>query len=396
MNLPDDSIGISDILAHRECPRRMSYGMKRHTGRGQQDDRMAPEGRSYATSYGSAVHDVIQAVEDGYTDEDAIQKAWSKWGAELEPTDIDRMRDDLAIYRSRDFPATRTIASEDEFRVPLFEHEGRTIYFRFKVDRLYERIDAPGTFIHIDYKSSKHPKSEAEIVSDKQLWSYSFGLHEVFPEIERLLQFYDQLNYGQVPIPPKTPDQRRQMKEWLILEVRSILDDEDYRDDGLLAPTHNQWCAWCPLLESCPVIHELSDYALTRIAALAPTRKEGRKTVLALDPDRLNDYAEELGPVNDALRVLERYAETVKGLLRELPEEQRAEAGYKLRPRTNNVFGSRAAEALHETLGERFYDLVKITKTGLESQLGSDPDLLAWALALAEERDGQPAVVPMS
>jgi hypothetical protein len=112
MNLPNDSIGISDILSYRECPRRMSYGMRRHTGQGTQSDDRTPEAGSWATVYGSAIHEAIAATEDGYDDEAAIKQTWKVYGSKLMPSDLDLLRRDLETYHSRDFPNTRTVASE--------------------------------------------------------------------------------------------------------------------------------------------------------------------------------------------------------------------------------------------------------------------------------------------
>jgi hypothetical protein len=395
MQLPDDAVGITDLIAYRDCPRRMSYGLRRHTGKAQQSDERTPEAGSYATAYGSAIHDAIQALEDGYDVEDAIQVAWNRWGSWLEPGDVDLLREDLAIYLQRDFPGTRTIASEDEYRIPLFVHKGRQIWFRFKIDRLYERLDAPGVFIHVDYKSSRHAKSEQEVHEDVQMWLYNFGIHEFFPECERLFQFYDQLRYGQVPT-SKSADQRRQARDWLIKQITAVLEDEDVREDGLHRPKKNRWCAWCPVMESCPVIEELTEFGLVEIAALAPQEKVGRKKVVQLAEDRVPEYVERLGEVKHAIGVLERFEKAVSRLIKEMPTDRRAELGYELKERKASNFSPRAAEELHDRLGERFYELVQLTKTGLEKNLKEDPELLEWALSLAEEEVGAAVLVPLA
>jgi hypothetical protein len=387
VNLPNDSLGITDLIAHRECPRRMSYGLRRHSGPGEQSDDRTPEAGSYATAYGSAIHAAIQMLEEGREIEDAIQVAWNEHGAWLEPGDLELLRRDLDTYRQRDFPNTRTVLSEDEIRVPLFIYKGRQIYFRAKVDRLYERLDAPGTFIHVDYKSSRHAKSEKEVHEDLQMWAYNFAIHELYPECDLLLQFYDQLRYGQVPT-RKTPQQREQMRDFLVKEVTAVLEDDDVRSDGLLRPRKNQWCAWCPIMESCPVVDELTEFGLVELAALAPIEKVGRKKVVQLAAERLEEYVARFEDVKRAQGVLKRYAESMGDVLRRMEAERRADLGYELRPRGASVFTPQAAEALHERLGERFYELVGLTKSGLESALAEDPDLLAWALSLADERDG--------
>lgn len=388
MKIPNNSIGITDTLGYRDCPRRMSYGMKRHTGIGLQSDDQTPEAGSYATDYGSAIHLAIEELEQGSTVEDAITVAWKKHGHKLGPTDIDRLRKDLETYQSRDFPGTRTLASEDEFRVPLFVHpiHGQ-IYFRFKLDRLYERLDSPGVFIHVDYKSGRWAKSNAEVQEDLQLWAYNWGITEFWPECRSLIQVYDQLNYGQ-EVTRKSHEQREQIREWLIQQATAIIDDDEVRDDGLMKPRKNRWCAYCPIMESCPVIVELSDFALVEIEALAPAEKVGRKTVVSVDRDHITEYLERMDDVRQAIVILERFADAVKELIRGMPEEDRLAAGYKLKPRKKTEFTLEARRQLHERLGEDFYAVAGITKTGLESLLGDDKETLEWALELADVHEG--------
>lgn len=397
MRLPDNSVGITDLLAHRECPRRFSYGLKRHVGVGLQSDDETPEAGSYATDYGSCVHEVIRNVEDGYDDEDAIQKAWNTWGHRLEPGDVDLLREDIQTYRTRDFPNTRVISNEDEFRVPLFVHpEHGQIYFRFKLDRLYERVDQPGSFVHVDWKSSKWARSEKEVHADKQMWAYNFGIHEYWPECRRLHQAYDQLRYGQIPT-SKNAAQRAQMKDWLIKATTAVLDDtelDDAEDLALLKPRKNDWCAWCPIMESCSVVPQLSDFALVELDALAPARKEGRKTVVDVDSSRMSEYVERFADVRIARAVLDRYEKSVKRVLRDMPAEDRLELGYDLKNRKKTAFTPSALRELHAKLGDNFYELAGLTKTGLESALADDPELLGWALSLATETAGPEVLLP--
>jgi hypothetical protein len=381
MKLPGDAIGISDILAHRECPRRMSYGMRRHGAR------RTPEAGSPAAGYGSAIHECIEAVEAGADDRTAIALSYRRWGHWLQPADRDRLLADLDIYRARDFPGTRTVVSEDELRVPLTRHGGRRIFFRFRLDRLYERLDAPGVFIHVDYKSSAHPKSQATVDNDPQLWAYNWAIHEYFPECAQLEQVYDQLRFGQLQT-RKSDRQRAQIRDWLTDQAIAVIDDDDVQDDGLLDYRHNDWCAWCPILESCPVVAELTDFALARIAALAPEDKT------ELDPARANKYAEQLPRVRSALAVLKRFDESVAGLLKQVPDERRSALGFELRERGASTFSPEAARTLHDALGDRFYRLVRVTKTGLESELADDEETLRWALGLADSVAGPTLLVP--
>lgn len=391
MDLPRDSIGITDLLAYRDCPRRFSYGMRRHIGIGKQSDEMTPEKGGYAEDYGSAIHLAIEALEDGQELDAALQVAWNLYGHRLEPGDIGELRDDLETYLTRDDTNVRTVTVEQEFRVPLFRYKGRQIYFRFKVDRLYERIDEPGAFIMRDYKSSRHPKTEAEVRDDLQMWAYNWALHEHFPEMESLEQIYDQLKFGERRT-RKTAEARAQMKEWLIVQATAVIEDENFRDDGLLRARHNQWCAWCPILESCPVVPELTEWARVRVAQLAPTVRQGRRQVMALEPGSAAKYAEHFKEAKEAQRILERFTNAMRDLLRDMPAEKRLALGYELKGRKDRSFTPEAMEAMHDLLGRRFYELVKVTKTSLESGLADAPDLLATAMDMAVESVGSEVI----
>lgn len=363
MELPNGEIGVSDTLDYGECPRRMSFKMRRHTEAGE-----APEALNWTNAYGSAIHDAIAYVEDNpfASDDDAIQEVIRRFGAWIDPEDHEQLREDLALYRQRDYANVKTVLNEGEIRVPLMQHDGKSIYFRARIDRLYQRRDNPGIFLHIDYKSSKWPKTQEEIDSDIQMWAYNWALHEHLPEIETLVQNYDQLRYGVVRVGQKNDRQRTMIRDWLRKQVTALLEDDEYGPDGLLVPRMNQWCPYCPIMESCPVVLDLTDFALKRILALAPPRKEGRKTVLELDGSAFDSYVAPLEDVGVARKVLERYENAVKDALRDMPQAERERLGYKLTGRSVSVFTPEGIEAAHRVLGDRFYDLAKLSKSAVE------------------------------
>ena len=368
MNLPGNSIGISDIIAYRDCPARMAYGMRRHIGEGEQSDAMTPEGSSPAAAYGSCFHDVVALTEEPLPDDLAIQGAWSKWGRLLEPADLERLEADLKTYRDRDFPNTRTVLCEDEIKVPLLLRDGERVWFRAKIDRLYERLDEPGTFIHVDYKTSKWPKNQADVDADLQMWAYNWAIHEHLPEVETLVQSYDQLRFGQVST-RKSDAQREQIRGWLRAEATAILDDDD------LDPTFNRWCAYCPLIADCPVIPRLGEFAKAGISAM-----QG-------NADPIQSYVENIDRARQARAALEAYEAKVKDLLRAAPDNVRLESGFTQRNRRTSTFSPAAKAILADRLGDRFWDAATITKSRLESALADDPDLLDWALGLCEKID---------
>lgn len=380
MKLPENSIGISDINAWRECPQRMSFQMERWS-----EDGEPPEAQGPNTAYGSAIHHAIDRIaNDLLTDEEAIESAFREFGKWLDPTDLERMETDLETYRSRDssHKNVRLVCAEGEYRTPLFVHEGEIIYFRFKLDRLYQDLSDPRRFLHIDYKSSKWRKTPDEVHEDAQMWAYNWGIHEVFPGCRDLRQVYDQLMYGEVST-RKSEAQRRQIKAWLINQVKAILADED------LEPTFNQWCPYCPLLASCKEPLRTSEFAVARLAALAPEVLAGGK--LDLDPDQIETYISELERATIARKALGKFEDAVKGVLREMPQANRIYHGYDLSMRNVDTWTPSAMARLHELLGDEFYAITKVTKSAVNEYFKGDPRKKE-ILALATKQGQTPTI----
>lgn len=364
MDLPNNEIGISDVLSWRDCPRRMSYSMKRWTETGD-----PPEARNESNAYGSAIHEVFRLVEvEGLTDEAAIQRGFDQFGEWLWPHDLIRMKKDLATYHERDPLGVSLVGAEIEARVPLIEVGGEMIYFRGQIDRLYQRLDNPGSFVQRDYKSSKWPKTSAEVNEDLQLWAYNWLVHEFWPECEDLTQVYDQLEAGEI-YTRKSEPQRQQIKEWLQLQVIAILNDDpaDGQGDGLLKPKMCTWCPWCPLMESCEVIPKLSEFAADKVAALSENNN--------LDKSRIEEYVAGLDDAATARKMLERYEKAVKAFVKELPDDDRQELGFSTYQRKNVVWSSDAMEQIHEILGDEFFSLASLSKGRVEEYLAGDPRL---------------------
>ena len=361
---------------------------------------MTPEAGSPATSYGSCIHDAIEASEDGMSDEAAIESAWATWGNVLEPGDLTLLKEDMKLYHERDPQNVRTVLSEGEISVPLTETpDGRPINFRGRIDRLYERLDRPGHFIHRDYKSSKWIKSQDEVDADQQMWSYNWALYEFFPEIQVLDQELDFLRGGIVPT-SKTDEQREEIREWLAINARNYFASREgeMEPDGLPLPKMNTWCPWCPVLESCQIVPHLSDWALSTIQALRPPALKATEAgqhlteVLVTTVTPIDEYLAQYDDVKTAIAVLKRYEESSRAVIRDLSEAERDRLGFEMRNRSNSVIPVRARNALYEALGhDRFIELAGITQEKLKSAF-PDKEQQDWALSLLEKRAGNQVV----
>jgi hypothetical protein len=385
----------------------MAFGMDRHTEEGER-----PEAEGPNSAYGSAIHKALHLVEaDDLTDEQAAQAAFDEYGKWLEPDDVDRMDRDLATYHERDYLGVRTVAAEQDFRVPLMKWpcncvgtEMETpgcddcrgsgeiqIYFRFKLDRLYQRIDDPGAFLAIDYKSSKWAKTQKEVNEDTQMWAYNWAIHEIWPECERLEQVYDQLVHGPL-YTRKAEAQRKSIKRWLIRQVTTILKNEEVEEDGLPRARFNQWCAYCEILMSCPVVPRLSDFAQTKIKA---QREEIDGLDLGdtlVDASDLSRFVNLLKPAGDGKKALEEYERQVKGVLRSLPKTTREELGYRLSERSRDKWEPESMRAALDLLGPIFFQLISLTKGKLEEAELDESDREA-VMKMATKAKSNPALV---
>lgn len=391
MKLPNDSIGISDLLDWRECPQRMAHGMRRHVTlpSGKKDE--PPGHRNWTNAYGSAIHDAIHLVETlGLTNEEAVDRVWPEYGGFLNPEELAMLKEDMDAYRGDTPLGMELVAAEVDARVPLFVHEGRQVYFRFKIDALYRRTDDPTVFYQRDYKSSKHRKTQADVDSDLQMWAYNFGICELYPEAQSLLQSYEQLRFGN-HLTSKNAGQRAQMKEWLQRTALAVLEDDT------LEPKQNDWCPWCPLVVECDQTKRSTRYWKGRLAILAPLTKEGRRTKVAFadeGADLEEMMRDVLPPMIRSRKHMETVEKALKGLIEEMTVEQREELGWRLSDRKAKVLSPDGLRALHEIMGDSFYEAISVSRSALETVAGKDSPAVETMRSVELEKVSSTALVP--
>jgi hypothetical protein len=369
LDLFDWSIGISDVLQWRDCPARFAYGMRRHVtlpphiqvAPDEKDE--PPESRNWTNVRGSAIHHAIHLVDkEGLSHDAAIEAAMSEYGAWLTIEDAALMREDLAIFERRRLLGVQLIASEADMRVPLFMYGDRQVFFRFKIDALYRLIAAPDVFVSVDYKSSKHRKTPAEVHSDLQQWLYNFGVHEYYPECRHLIQRYDQLRFG-VEQTSKSPEQRAEAKDWLISQVKAIIADQTY------APKRNEWCRWCPMVTTCRETYRATKAARAELAISAPLTREGRK-VKAVFIEDLEEFerliSDELPKLIEVRKHIEVVEKELKRVLEDMPIEERERLGWAVRERRSKELSADGLRALYEMMGEEFWQIITLSMTRFE------------------------------
>jgi hypothetical protein len=392
-------IGPSDVLAWRECPARAKFARRRLTG----DE--SPESWSPQTAYGDAVHYLIMRLDEGDEPEQAIQRTFERRRQWLEPSDLTRLAQDADRYLAHEMVGVRTLLNEGEISIALFEHPVQgPVWLRGRIDRLYQSFDDPGLLIGVDWKSSKWPRSHQEVAADLQLWTYNLLIYEwftgLYPEVEnvRLLQVYNQLRYGEIAT-QKSAAQRDEIRRWLIAAITGMIEDHEE------APTWNQWCPWCPLAIGCPVVSdELTDWALTRIAALMPreqrTNKDGsiskRPGPVVLDGERIGEYVELLPRAQRAAAVLERFCEELRDTLKAMPDSQLASLGKRKSDRSRSSFGAEAKRQVVELVGlPAALMLFDLSLASVERFFGAGSPEAKQIAALAQKQTAYTSVVDL-
>lgn len=374
MKLPNNEIGISDIVGYRECPQRFVFGMRRHV---ELPERLQlepnerdepPESTNWTNAYGSAIHEAIHLVEqDHVSHEKAIEATMLKYGTYLDPDHMRMLREDLALFERRRVLGVTLVGTEMELRVPLFVHptEGQ-IFFRFRLDAVHRLIANPSVFLHRDYKSSAWQKTAAEVHKDPQMWAYNWAIHEYFPECVTLLQTYDQLRYGEEPT-TKNDQQRRDMKLWLIDMVKIIIADNTFK------PKINDFCRYCALVLTCREPRRAAAATRGMLAALAPLTKDGRRVRVefAEEAFEIEDLIEsELPKLMQTRKHIEHVEKALKAALEKMSQEERERLGWRLRDRKTRTISTDGLRELHAHMGDTFYEIVKLPITRLEDLIG--------------------------
>lgn len=392
-------IGISDVLQWRDCGTRAEFSMRRHT------EGDPPESWSPQNAYGTAIHDCLEALDDGATPDQAAGAAMARFKQWLEPGDLSLLHEDMRKYMERQMTGVKTLLNEGEISVKLFVHPvvGQ-VYFRARIDRLYVDRTNPAQLIHLDFKSSRWAKSHEEVAKDLQLWCYNFAIDrwytDLYPEVEgvHIQQVFDQLRYGEVPT-QKGPAQRAEIERWLIAIITAIIDEE------APSPSFNEWCPWCPLLTDCPVVQfELTDWAQTKIAALMPREeklnKDGsvskRPGKVVLDRERIREYVELLPQVKRAAATLDAFNENVTDTLKQMPMSDLHQLGKKTIERSRRVFTPESKRRIVDEIGlPSFIMLADVSLAAVERFYEGDDDTTNRIKDLAEKLPGATLIVDL-
>jgi len=304
---------------------------------------------------GRAIHGAIELIEqEAVSLDEALSRSWP---AQLGPTGYDEALKHLLEFLSRPDDGTHTIASEIELKVPLFEHDGQTVYAGGIVDRVALDLSLPNLLYVDDYKTSARPLPRSVMETWFQGRHYAFLVREnadlFLPDHGRIPQIEARIvltKHG-YSLPKRFTDYQLDVyREWLISLATQILGCDDP------TPVLNPGCSYCDFQMECPAWLSLpgSGKALYERVAnanteeLIPLRVEAQKVESAckkikeqidvMARDRLEvDKVDELSVDNVTVGIDEAWRDEVVDL-----------------------------RAAHDLMGDEFYDLASLTKGAVE------------------------------
>ena len=145
--------------------------------------------------------------------------------------------------RHKPFSDSQTLATELHLTFAL-DDEGQFKVQGF-VDRAARRPD--GTYEIHDYKTGRTLPPQKQADSDRQLALYQIGLHERWPDAERVDLVWHYVRHDAILRSTRTPHELDQLRAATIEKIREIEAEEDFE------PVKGGHCEWCEYQPVCPV-----------------------------------------------------------------------------------------------------------------------------------------------
>lgn len=333
MRLPDNSLGISDALQFHRCPRLFTHNIRRFS---EGEEPIYAAGQlSMPLAYGNAVHEGALAIvrnPEIYLD-DALDLAWAEWSHALAPEHHAELKRDLQtiLDRTQEAPNLKLVAAEQDMKVPIYrgaadpdeqmgDEEAVWYHYRFKIDALYEDMDEPGHYVIRDFKSYRRKKWQSDIDEDDQFTAYSYGVKRMFGEaVQRVTVWCDQVKHeGGEIFTTRTETEELAFEEFMRSQIRAVLHTP--YEELANRPRLNEFCSWCPILETCSVLDYATDFGLARIG--------DRAKELVPDAASLADFHDTYKEAKLAIKALEAFKDRFEEAIKEdIEEGERIEIG---------------------------------------------------------------------
>ena len=163
---------------------------------------------------------------------------------------------DDAVIREDGLNMLRNKLDNFEFHMPIltlekwFEVKIEGVPVKGAMDRV---VEVGNSHIGVvDYKTSKNPKTEAELLNDIQAGVYDIVARQLFPFADEVTVCMDFLRHA--PVTVTIPPEKREANKLFVKSVyQDILDASEYD----LKPSKHMFCPWCEYVDVCPEIQSL-------------------------------------------------------------------------------------------------------------------------------------------
>lgn len=270
MKIPKNTVSASMLR---------TYGSSDVRGDDHEDDRGCPrrwkakyidgltEEPSYALTYGSLVHRVLELIaDDRYDPTQAVIEAL---GPEHSLEMVDELLNDIETYLARPSSPLDDMAvlgTEIDLRHEILNDpvHGKFEY-RAILDWLAVDPEDPSV-IHIrDYKSNRSPASIKDLVGDVQMRGQAWLVRKLArrwtnADNPRIISHMDLVKFRDYAY-EYSDDELDAWETWAQAMIRTILLDDD------ATPVINSYCASCPVRDSCPALQNAPAKALAIVNA---------------------------------------------------------------------------------------------------------------------------------
>tara|TARA_R110000782_G_scaffold184388_2_gene274673 strand:+ start:34489 stop:35361 length:873 start_codon:yes stop_codon:yes gene_type:complete len=236
-----------------------------------------------ALNFGSFIHKVF---EEGYKLKDF--KSLLKVAEAERPTyrvpfrENDRMKACLENFLSWNQKLGETVATEGAYKIPLDVE--RDIEFIGIIDRVIKGTD--GSYLVIDYKTSKREKKKKDLLNDKQLMGYAFAIHRTYniPYDKIYCSHYYPLSNNFVSV----RFSKFQIFQWEKKEIDKVWKIRKKKKDEFYSQ-RNVFCDWCEYQPACDKFNCSSEVALRmdEQKKLKVIKDAERKAKKLLEDDRI-------------------------------------------------------------------------------------------------------------
>jgi len=311
------------------------------------------ERSSMPLEYGSLIHDVLHKMERwNIGPEEALAKSWS---TELPIAQFKEAVNDLSSYMERGGPMALygTLDVELSLEAKLYD-DGKfgPIWFMGIIDWLGVDSQSDRILHVVDYKTNRVPPKVADLAGDVQLKAYAWLVRENYRKWMKqkpsIVVHLDAIKFHDIEM-RYTDDELDEWQAWAEAVARTILRDEKGK------PQLNDGCGWCPIRNDCAVIKNLP-----LVGQQVAIREFGQS------PEEMWKWRNDAAGVR---KVLDGRMKEIDKALEEAVVQnggalEFADQIWTVEQSFGNTVDSRG---LYERLGDRAFELLKTSKTAVET-----------------------------